>query len=50
MVNITVSAGGSQVCADKDFNELYEQAEKALNKCRESNAKFENSYQLYTED
>ncbi|MDE7280362.1 MAG: sensor domain-containing diguanylate cyclase [Ruminiclostridium sp.] len=50
LVNITVSAGGSQVCADKDFNELYEQAEKALNKCRQTNAKFENAYELYTEE
>ncbi len=50
MVNITVAAGGSQVCANKDFNELYAQAEKALNKCRLSNTKFENAYELYSED
>lgn len=50
LINITVSAGGSQVCSNKDFNELYAQAEEALNRCRDSNGKFENSYKLFGEE
>lgn len=50
LVNITVSAGGSQSCSNKDFNELYAQAEEALNRCRNANGKFENSYKLFGEE
>lgn len=50
MINITLSAGGSQVSGTLDFNALYTQAEEALNKCRKTNGKFANAYELYKEE
>lgn len=47
LINLSITAGGSQVSDKLDFNKLYEQAEAALIKCRNNTGKYENAYEIY---
>lgn len=47
LINISITAGSSQISDNLDFNTLYNQAEAALIRCRNNAGKYENAYELY---
>lgn len=50
LINLTVSAGGSQISGKLHFEEMCGQAEEALSLCKKQNDSFENAYIMYGEE
>mgnify|MGYP001147711312 CR=1 FL=1 len=50
LINITLSASGSDSSSDKGFDALYNEAERALKVCKKMNSTYKNTYLIYNQD
>ena len=50
VINVSLCAAGSSCSSDKSFEELYKEAEKALNICKSTQNTYENTFCIYGED
>lgn len=50
LINVSFCASGSTASDGKDFDTLYEEAEKALNLCKHTQNTYENAFCIYGED